>query len=134
MRAASGGPSPTTAPGGQTTPPGQQSTPSGGPQTTPVLVAPSTQPPHPAYVPHGAFERGTDQVGGPSKAPAGFSPADHGAPPPPPPRGFGYNDGPAPGHAPPNWVGPPPRGGWDGAVGRRAASRWLEPAMGPASA
>ena len=37
-----------------------------------------------------------------------------GAPPPPPPRGYGWNDGAAPGYAPPNWEGPPPAGGWNG--------------------
>jgi hypothetical protein len=43
-----------------------------------------------------------------------FNIVGRGAPPPPPPRGFGWNDGPAPGHPPPGWVGPPPAGGWDG--------------------
>lgn len=32
----------------------------------------------------------------------------------PPERGWGWNDGPPPRHAPPGWVGPPPPGGWDG--------------------
>ena len=55
------------------------------------------------------------QIGGPSNAPRGFlvvgSP---GAPTPPPAHVWYFNDGPAPGHPPPNWVGPPPGGSWDG--------------------
>jgi hypothetical protein len=43
-----------------------------------------------------------------------FSIVGRGAPPPPPARGWGWNDGPAPRHPPPNWEGPPPPGGWDG--------------------
>lgn len=66
----------------------------------PPLQAPGTQPPHPAYRPHGAYDRPTAQVGGPRDAPQGFSVPDHGAPPPPPPRGYGWN-------------GPPPPGGWN---------------------
>lgn len=45
---------------------------------------------------------------------AGFSVVGHGAPPPPRERGFGWNDGPPPGHPPLHWFGPPPLGGWDG--------------------
>ena len=51
-----------------------------------------------------------------------------GAPPPPRPRGFGWNDGPAPGHPPPNWFGPPPQGGWDGPP---PAGGWNRPWVGP---
>jgi hypothetical protein len=78
------------------------------------VVAPSTQPPHPPYIPRGAFDRPSAEWGGPRDTPGGFSLPDHGAPPPPPPRGFGWNDGPAPGYPPPNWYGPPPPGGWNG--------------------
>ncbi len=53
-------------------------------------------------------------MGGPTDLTVGFSVVGHGAPPPPPQRGFGWNDGPAPGHPPPHWEGPPPQGGWDG--------------------
>jgi hypothetical protein len=80
-----------------------------------VLVAPSTQPPHPPYVPpRGDIARGSAEIGGPIDITVGFSIPGRGAPPPPPQRGHGWNDGPAPGHPPPNWEGPPPQGGWDG--------------------
>ena len=119
----------TTPPAGQTTaPPSAQTT---GPSSTgarPALVAPSTQPPHPAYVPRGVYVRGDAQVGGPTDASAGFSIVGHGAPPPPPQRGFGWNDGPAPGHPPPNWDGPPPPGGWNGPP---PPGGWNRPWFGP---
>ena len=53
------------------------------------------------------------EIGGPA-GDVQFNIVGRGAPPPPPPRGFGWNDGPAPHHAPPGWYGPPPPGGWDG--------------------
>ena len=68
------------------------------------------------------------QIGGPTGLTVGFSIPDHGAPPPPPQRGFGWNDGPAPGHQPPNWEGPPPPGGWDGPP---PAGGWNRPWAGP---
>ncbi|WP_372517387.1 MAP_0585 family protein, partial [Mycobacterium nebraskense] len=89
---------------------------------------PSTQPPHQAYVPRGTYVSGNAQVGGPGDARAGFSIVDHGAPPPPPPRGHGWNDGPAPGHPPPHWVGAPPPGGWDGPP---PPGGWNRPWSGP---
>lgn len=67
-------------------------------------------------------------MGGPTDLTVGFSIVGHGAPPPPPQRGFGWNDGPAPGHPPPNWVGPPPQGGWDGPP---PAGGWNRPWVGP---
>jgi hypothetical protein len=77
-------------------------------------VAPSTQPPHEPYQPRGTYLTATADIGGPMDSSVGFSIVGHGAPPPPPPRGWGWNDGPPPGHPPPHWEGPPPRGGWDG--------------------
>jgi hypothetical protein len=105
----------TTPPSAQTTTPaGSQSTTPSGTRPTRALVAPSTQPPHQPYAPRGTYLTGSVDVGGPTDANVGFSIVGHGAPPPPPPRGFGWNDGPAPGHPPPHWEGPPPPGGWDG--------------------
>jgi hypothetical protein len=121
----------TTPPSAKTTTPaGTQTTTQSGPQVTVTLalIAPSTQPPHPPYVPRGAYARGNAQVGGPTDASGGFSLVDHGAPPPPPPRGFGWNDGPAPGHPPPNWDGPPPPGGWNGPP---PPGGWNRPWNGP---
>jgi hypothetical protein len=68
------------------------------------------------------------QIGGPTGLTVGFSIPDHGAPPPPPQRGFGWNDGQAPGHPPPNWEGPPPPGGWNGPP---PAGGWNRPWAGP---
>jgi hypothetical protein len=119
----------TTAPGTQTTTPaGTQSTSPSGTQTTSALAAPSTQPPHPPYAPRGAYARGSAQVGGPTDVTVGFSIVGHGAPPPPPERGFGWNDGPAPGRAPRNWEGPPPPGGWNGPP---PPGGWNRPWAGP---
>ena len=87
---------------------------SGGRRDEQRLAAPSTQPPHPPFVPRGAYMGGNAEVGGPADISVGFSIVGHGAPPPPRERGFGWNDGPPPGGPPPNWVGPPPQGGWDG--------------------
>jgi hypothetical protein len=123
----SGSPSgePTTPPSGHegTTPPSEHegTTPGGHPtgapstEVRPVLHPPSTQPPHPPYIPpRGDIARGSVEIGGPVDITVGFSIPGRGAPPPPPQRGHGWNDGPAPGHPPPNWEGPPPQGGWDG--------------------
>ncbi|CAM3107061.1 MAP_0585 family protein [Mycobacterium intermedium] len=77
-----------------------------------VLNPPSIQPPHPPYVPRVALVLPGVEIGGPIDTPAGFSIAAR--VPPPPPRAWGWNDGPAPGHPPPNWQGPPPNGSWDG--------------------
>ena len=117
----------TTQQGGQTTAPSAQTTAPASGQTTapssrgarPVLNPPSTQPPHPAYVPRRDVVTASAQIGGPTLAGPGgakveFVIVDRGAPPPPRERGYGWNDGPAPHHAPPGWYGPPPRGGWDG--------------------
>jgi hypothetical protein len=90
-----------------------------------VLNPPSTQPPHPAFVPRGTVTA-TAQIGGP--AGVTFSITDRGAPPPPRQRGFGWNDGPAPGHPPPGWEGPPPRNGWDGPP---PDGGWNRPWVGP---
>jgi hypothetical protein len=104
----------TTPPSAQTTTPaGTQTTAPQGPQITLIVVAPSTQPPHPPYIPVWAYERPSAQWGGPRDLPRGFLLPDRGIRPPPP-RGWGWNDGPAPGHAPRGWEGPPPPGGWDG--------------------
>ena len=54
------------------------------------------------------------QIGGPAGPDVQFSIPGRGAPPPPREHGYGWNDGPAPGHPPPHWEGPPPPGGWDG--------------------
>lgn len=131
------------APGGQNNPPqgGHGQNPQGGqsnapasehsappPQGSQALNPPSTQPPHQPYVPRGTYASGNAQVGGPGDARAGFSVVDHGAPPPPPPRGHGWNDGPAPGHPPPHWVGAPPPGGWDGPP---PPGGWNRPWSGP---
>ena len=88
-----------------------------------------------AYAPRGAFERGNAQVGGPTDAPHGFSTHDHGAPSPPRERGFGWNNGPAPGGPPPNWYGPPPPGGWNGPPPPGGwNNRWYGPDRGIAQA
>lgn len=76
----------------------------------------------------GDFDRGTDDVGGPIDSHAGFSVEGRGAPPAPREHGFGWNDGPAPGHPPPNWYGPPPPGGWDGPP---PPGGWNRPWYGP---
>ena len=102
------GGAPTTAPANA-----PSNAPSHEPNTR-ELQAPSTQPPHPAYTPHGTYARGSVDVGGPTDARAGFSVEGHGAPPPPRERGWGWNDGPPPGAPPRNWEGPPPPGGWNG--------------------
>ncbi len=129
----SGAPSgePSTPPSGHegTTPPNGH--PTGPPSTEarPALVAPSTQPPHPPYIPpRGDIARGTAEIGGPIDITVGFSIPGRGAPPPPPQRGHGWNDGPAPGHPPPNWAGPPPQGGWDGPP---PPGGWNRPWYGP---
>jgi hypothetical protein len=120
----------TTTPwGGTTNKPGEQS-PYQTPTTTrPVLNAPWSQPPHPPYIPpRGDIPRGTAQYGGPTDLPGGFYLPGRGAPPPPRQRGYGWSDGPAPGHPPPNWYGPPPAAGWDGAP---PAGGWNRPWVGP---
>jgi hypothetical protein len=100
----------------------------GGHPNTPRVTAPPTQPEHPPYAPRGAILQATVDIGGPGDARVGFSIVGQGAPPPPPQRGLGWNDGPAPGHAPPNWVGPPPHGGWDGPP---PPGGWNRPWSGP---
>jgi hypothetical protein len=120
----------TERPTGQTTPPaGQSTTPPGGKspsgtRATPALVAPSTQPPHPAFVPHGNL-KANEQVGGPTDINVNFTIVNQGAPTPPPQRGHGWNDGRAPGRQPPNWFGPPPQGGWD--AGQPPPGGWNRP-------
>ncbi|HZC53682.1 MAG TPA: MAP_0585 family protein [Mycobacterium sp.] len=105
----------TTAPSAQTTAPGASSTAPSGPTERQALNPPSTQPPHPAYIPpRGDIARGNAEIGGPIDASVGFSIPGRGAPLPPRERGYGWNDGPPPHHPPPNWYGPPPPGGWDG--------------------
>ncbi|WP_369827704.1 MAP_0585 family protein, partial [Mycobacterium sp. E2989] len=113
-------------PGGQTDAPANGQNPP--PQSRQALNPPSTQPAHPPYIPRGTYVSGNAQIGGPGDARAGFSVVDHGAPPPPPPRGHGWNDGPAPGHPPPHWVGAPPPGGWDGPP---PPGGWNRPWSGP---
>ncbi|MGZ4577845.1 MAG: MAP_0585 family protein [Mycobacterium sp.] len=113
-------------PGGQTNAPASEHNPP--PQGRQALNPPSTQPPHQPYVPRGTYVSGNAEIGGPGDARAGFSVVDHGAPPPPPPRGHGWNDGPAPGHPPPHWVGAPPPGGWDGPP---PPGGWNRPWSGP---
>jgi hypothetical protein len=93
-----------------------------------ILNAPSTQPPHPPFIPRGTIASGNAQIGGPLDASTGFSIVGQGAPPPPRPRGFGWNDGAAPGYPPPNWYGPPPPGGWDGPP---PPGGWNRPWVGP---
>jgi hypothetical protein len=68
------------------------------------------------------------EIGGPGGVNVEFNIVGRGAPPPPPPRGFGWNDGPAPHHPPPGWVGPPPQGGWDGPP---PPGGWNRPWAGP---
>jgi hypothetical protein len=122
----------TTAPSAQTTTPANEhSTPPSKPGVTVVLNPPSTQPPHPAYVPRHDLVTASTQIGGPGgqgDVTVNFIVPGRGAPPPPPPRGFGWNDGPAPHRPPPNWVGPPPPGGWDGPP---PAGGWNRPWQGP---
>ncbi len=67
-------------------------------------------------------------MGGPVNVTIGFSVPGRGAPPAPREHGYGWNDGPAPHHAPPNWEGPPPPGGWDGAA---PEGGWNRPWDGP---
>jgi hypothetical protein len=121
----------TTSPpwGGSTTQPGGNS-PYQTPTTTrPVLNAPWSQPPHPPYIPpRGDIPRGTAQYGGPIDLPGGFYLPNRGAPPPPQQRGYGWNNGQAPGRPPANWEGPPPPNGWDGAP---PAGGWNRPWEGP---
>jgi len=118
----------TSPPWGSTTQPGQRSS---YPATTtrPVLNAPNTQPQHqPYYPPRGDIPRGTVQIGGPVDLTVGFFVPGRGAPPPPRQSGYGWSDGPAPGHPPPNWEGPPPSGGWNGPP---PAGGWNRPWEGP---
>jgi hypothetical protein len=142
----SGGPSPTGQWGGSTpqpTPTGMWgqgspvSTPwNGSPQPgpsngypSPVLHAPDRQPEHPPYYPpRGPIQRGNPQYGGPIDLVTGYWLPGQGAPLPPRPRGYGWNDGPAPGYAPPNWEGPPPVGGWNGPP---PPGGWNRPWVGP---
>ncbi len=122
---------PTTSPpwGSTTNKPGEQPSYSTPTTTRPVLNAPWSQPPHPPYIPpHGDIPRGTAQYGGPTDLKVGFYLPGRGAPPPPRQRGYGWSDGPAPGHPPPNWEGPPPPGGWDGGP---PAGGWNRPWVGP---
>ncbi|OMC49408.1 hypothetical protein A5745_06935 [Mycobacterium sp. IS-2888] len=105
----------TTSTSAQTTTPGANTSTSSGPTERQALNPPSTQPPHPAYIPpRGEIARGSAEIGGPIDASVGFSIPGRGAPLPPRERGYGWNDGPPPHHPPPNWYGPPPPGGWDG--------------------
>jgi hypothetical protein len=120
-----GTPQPTTTVrwGGTTPKPGPS-----GSYTTPVLNAPVTQPQHPPYYPpRGPILRGTPQYGGPVDLQSGYYLPGQGAPPAPPQRGYGWNDGQAPGYAPPNWEGPPPSGGWNGPP---PAGGWNRPWVG----
>ncbi|GFG81671.1 hypothetical protein MPRG_49470 [Mycobacterium paragordonae] len=94
-----------------------------------IINAPPTQPPHPPFIPRENLVRASNQFGGPTDLPAGFAFPGRGAPPPPPLRGYRWNDGPAPGHPPPNWEGPPPPGGWNGAP---PPGGWNRPWDGPA--
>jgi hypothetical protein len=99
------------------TPQNPQSPQPNGP-ASPQPNAPAAEPNNPApaqpLAPAGARTRGDDQVGGPRDTPRGFSTPDIGAPPAPAEGRPGWNDGAAPGVAPPNWDGPPPADGWDG--------------------
>jgi hypothetical protein len=72
--------------------------------------------------------RGSPQYGGPVNLSNGYYLPGQGAPPPPRPSGYGWNDGPAPGYAPPNWEGPPPAGGWNGPP---PPGGWNQPWVGP---
>ncbi len=127
----------TTPAGTQTTTPPTQTTPAGSQTTsltrpgvtaTVVLNPPSTQPPHPPFIPRGNLITASAEVGGPVDVTLGFSVPGRGAPPAPREHGFGWNDGPAPHHAPPNWQGPPPPGGWDGPA---PEGGWNRPWDGP---
>nr|WP_246398219.1 MAP_0585 family protein [Mycobacterium vicinigordonae] len=110
-------------------PAGQSSTSTtAAPGITIVINAPATQPPHPPFIPRGPLAQPDNQFGGPRNTLAGILFPDRGAPPPPPQRGFGYNNGPAPGHPPPNWEGPPPPGGWNGPP---PPGGWNRPYEGP---
>lgn len=130
------------APQQQNPAPQNQGSPSpqpGAPQTAPRQndpqnpqpnspTEPRNQAPSEPHTPAGAHARGDDQVGGPRDTPRGFSTPDNGAPPPPAQGKPGFNDGPAPGAAPPNWDGPPPAGGWDGPA---PAGGWNKSWQGP---
>ncbi|AFC46953.1 hypothetical protein OCO_05890 [Mycobacterium intracellulare MOTT-02] len=74
------------------------------------------------------YASGNAEIGGPVGLDTGFSVVGHGAPPPPRPHNYGWNDGPAPGHPPPHWVGPPPPGGWNGPP---PPGGWNRPWAGP---
>ncbi|WP_342342606.1 MAP_0585 family protein [Mycobacterium asiaticum] len=118
----------TTSSGQTTTPAGQSTSTTPAPGITIVINAPPTQPPHPPFIPRIALVLPGAQIGGPADTLAGFSLPGRGAPPPPPARGFGWNDGFAPGHPPPNWQGPPPPGGWNGPP---PPGGWNRPWNGP---
>jgi hypothetical protein len=119
----------TTTPSSTTNKPGEQSSYQTPTTTRPVLNAPWNQPPHPPYIPpRGDIPRGTAQIGGPIDLTVGFYLPGRGAPPPPRQRGYGWSEGPAPGHPPPNWYGPPPPGGWDGPP---PPGGWNRPWVGP---
>ncbi|OBJ74082.1 hypothetical protein A5626_21045 [Mycobacterium marseillense] len=68
------------------------------------------------------------QIGGPGGPNVQFSIPGRGAPPPPRQHNYGWNDGPAPGHPPPHWEGPPPPGGWNGPP---PPGGWNRPWAGP---
>lgn len=116
--------------GGQTNAPANTQNPPGNErQRYASLNPPSTQPPHPPYIPpRGVYASGNAEIGGPVGLDTGFSVVGHGAPPPPRPHNYGWNDGPAPGHPPPHWVGPPPPGGWNGPP---PPGGWNRPWAGP---